>query len=297
MALQLKILTTIEELSNALSTEVGSRSLGFVPTMGALHEGHLRLISTSVKNNISTICSIFINPIQFNNQNDFSNYPRTLESDLDKLEQCKCNFVFVPSVAAIYPENFKPKHYELGSIENMLEGAYRPNHFQGVCIVVHRLLELIHPTVMYLGRKDYQQCRVIQKMMQLENLDSKIQICLVETVRSENGLALSSRNMRLSPTGKQKAVSLSQCLLLAKETVEKNMGTNLDFSAMQTTFTSTLKNNGFESIDYFEFLNENFEPIKNLSCAKSNLVILTAATIENIRLIDNVEIKLYEHSN
>lgn len=297
MILQLKILATIEDLSNALSTEVGSRSLGFVPTMGALHEGHLRLISNSVSDNTFTICSIFINPIQFNNQDDFSNYPKTLKSDLEKLEISKCDYAFVPGVETIYPENFKPKHYELGSLENILEGAYRPNHFQGVCTVVHRFLDLINPTVMYLGRKDYQQCKVIQKMMQLVNLDSKIQLCLVETVRSNDGLALSSRNMRLGPLGKKKAVFLSQCLQTAKETISKNLGSNMDFSAIQTALISTLKNNGFDSVDYFEFVNENFVPIKTLSCAKSNLIVLTAATIESIRLIDNIEIKLYEHTN
>ena len=139
------------------------RKVGFVPTMGALHDGHLSLVSEARSANDVVVCSIFINPTQFNNQDDFKYYPVTIEKDIEQLISAGCDILFLPTVEEVYPPTWSKKHFDLGPIENILEGFYRPGHFQGVCMVVHRLLDIVQPGRMYLGQKDYQQCMVIKK--------------------------------------------------------------------------------------------------------------------------------------
>ena len=133
------------------------QTIGFVPTMGALHTGHISLINKAISQNNITVCSIFVNPTQFNNATDLQKYPITLEKDIDKLEKAGCHILFLPSVEEMYPTGEASKHYELGMLENILEGSFRPGHFQGVCIIVDKLLNAVKPTNLYLGRKDYQQ--------------------------------------------------------------------------------------------------------------------------------------------
>lgn len=295
MQKKLKVVYTTKDLANALNALKNSGNLGFVPTMGALHKGHLSLIEKSISENAFTICSIFVNHKQFNNTEDFEKYPKTIEADLAKLKEAKCDIVFVPTTDEIYPSNFLPKLYTLGNIENILEGLYRPGHFQGVCVVVNRLLDLIMPAKMYLGLKDYQQCKVIQKMLQIQNLDNKVELCLVSTVRDERGLALSSRNLRLSESAKIKASILISCLEKAKEKiVQQRFYINL--TDLQTQLSQEILKAGFEAVDYFEFVNEKFEIITNANDAENTITILTAATIEGIRLIDNIEIKINEYA-
>ncbi|MEI6595364.1 MAG: pantoate--beta-alanine ligase [Bacteroidota bacterium] len=282
----MKVIYTNEALALSLSNIKGD--LGFVPTMGALHMGHISLIERSVSENKFTICSIFVNQKQFTNAEDFEKYPKTIDTDLAKLEQAKCDIVFVPTNEQIYPTNFKASYYELGDIENILEGFYRPGHFQGVCIVVNRLLDLIKPNKMYLGRKDFQQCIVIQKMLVLQKLDTKIELCIVRTKRDQYGLALSSRNLRLSEEAKSKSLILITCLENAKASLLAD--TNADIIKIQKDSIKEIKKAGFESVDYFDFINENFEIIKNKTESKRIIAILTAATIDAVRLIDNVQI-------
>ena len=185
---------------------------GFVPTMGALHDGHLSLIDVCRKQNDLTICSIFINPTQFNNPEDFKHYPVTLEKDLDQLIQAGCDVLFLPSVEEIYqPDHFK-KHYDLGELEHILEGHYRPGHFQGVCEVVDRLLNIILPHRIYLGQKDYQQCMVIKKLIGILGMQDQIEIHIQPTRREPDGLAMSSRNLRLSPGQRSQAPALFKAL-------------------------------------------------------------------------------------
>ncbi|MEI6087783.1 MAG: pantoate--beta-alanine ligase [Bacteroidota bacterium] len=282
----MKVIYTNEALALSLSNIKGD--LGFVPTMGALHIGHISLIERSVSENKFTICSIFINQKQFNNKEDFEKYPKSIDTDLAKLEQAKCDIVFIPTNEQIYPTNFKASYYELGNIENVLEGFYRPGHFQGVCIVVNRLLDLIKPNKMYLGRKDFQQCIVIQKMLVLQKLDSKIELCIVSTKRDQSGLALSSRNLRLSEEAKRKSLILISCLENAKASLLADK--NADIIKIQKDSIKEIKKAGFESVDYFDFINENFEVLKNNTESKRIIAILTAATIDAVRLIDNIEI-------
>jgi len=263
-------------------------SIGFVPTMGALHAGHLSLIEKSKQENAITVCSIFVNKKQFNNLSDFEKYPNTIEQDLALLSEIGCDIVFTPQQEEIYPINEKEKRFELGNIETVLEGSYRPGHFQGVCMVVQKLLEIVQPTTLYLGKKDYQQCKVIQKMMLLEGFDKTLHLSLVATKRANNGLALSSRNLRLNAEALLKASILYQCLV---ETKEKIIGSsNIDFGFLADQAKDKMIQNGFESVDYFSFVNESFEPIQKKSNTMQSIIILTAATIDGVRLIDNIEI-------
>ena len=150
------------------------KKIGFVPTMGALHEGHLSLIEESKKLNQMTVCSIFINPRQFNNPNDLLHYPVTIDQDIQKLEEHGCDILFLPAISDIYPEDFQPKHYDLGYLETVLEGKYRPGHFQGVCAVVEQLLKICTSHTLYLGKKDYQQCLVIKRLCEINECDVQI---------------------------------------------------------------------------------------------------------------------------
>ena len=189
-----------------------SGKIGFIPTMGALHKGHISLIEASKKTDTLTICSIFVNPTQFNNTADFEKYPVTIEKDIDLLEKAGCNVLFLPSVEEIYPaDSSTTLPYELGFIETVLDGKSRPGHFQGVCNVVQRLLDIVQPNTIYLGQKDYQQCMVIKKLTEL--IQSPTQIIVCPTLRESDGLAMSSRNMRLTTVERIKAIRISEVLL------------------------------------------------------------------------------------
>src|SRR5262245_46576859 len=196
------------DLSNWLETQrKNNLQIGFVPTMGALHPGHLSLIGSSKEENEITLSSIFVNPTQFNDPKDFEKYPVTPEKDIYLLESIGCDILFVPDILEIYPHGTTAvNHYDLGYLDTVLEGKYRPGHFQVVCQVVHRLLDIVKPDSLYLGQKDYQQCMVIKRLAELTNSQVKIIIC--PTLREEDGLAMSSRNLRLSPEYRKKAAKI-----------------------------------------------------------------------------------------
>lgn len=285
----MKIFKEIDLLLAYINGHNQNKSIGFVPTMGALHEGHLALVEKSIQENDLTVCSIFVNKIQFTFEEDFAKYPRTLEEDIKLLENIGCNCLFVPDQQTIYPEEYALKAYNLGEIEHVLEGLYRPGHFQGVCNVVNRLLDIIQPHQLYLGLKDYQQCKVIEKMTHLTSIDKRVELKFCETIRNHEGLALSSRNKRLSMNGLNKATALIKILNQAKEriiTAEKEV----DLTLLGQESTQEILENGFDSVDYFAFANENFELIHSISNNNQPLTILTAATIEGVRLIDNIKI-------
>lgn len=258
-----------------------SRSIGFVPTMGALHAGHISLIEHSRKNTDITVCSIFVNPTQFNDPQDFAKYPVTLDQDLLQLEKAGCDLVFIPSVAEIYPNGTAAdQQFELGYLETILEGKYRPGHFQGVCQVVHRLLGIVQPDKLFLGRKDYQQCMVIKKMIGLSGW--KIQTELVPTLREKSGLAMSSRNMRLNDEQKEAATAIYQSLLFIKQNIAPGVITELVEAAKQKIIAA-----GFEKIDYVAIADANtLEEITDWN-GSQKLVALVAAFIGGVRLIDN----------
>ena len=175
------------------------KRIGFVPTMGALHPGHISLIKKSKTENPVTVCSIFINPSQFNDPADFKKYPVTIETDIDMLEEADCDALFLPGSEEIYPDGYSnSKLYDIGYLETVLEGKYRPGHFQGVCMVVDRLLDIVQPDQLFLGQKDYQQCMVIKRLLILKGQTDKIGLSICPTLREADGLAMSSRNLRLS---------------------------------------------------------------------------------------------------
>lgn len=256
------------------------KKIGFVPTMGALHNGHLSLIETSQQQNDITVCSIFVNPTQFNNPDDLKNYPVTTEKDIEQLLQVKCNVLFLPSVNEIYPAGYIKKHYPLGQIETVLEGHYRPGHFQGVCEVVDRLLEIVQPDNFYLGQKDYQQCMVIKKLIEITGRSHLLQLKIVPTVRETDGLAMSSRNLRLSKEQRKLANSIYRELSLIKENLHKH---SLD--ELKTMANEHLAQKGF-AVDYVEIANANDLSIATSTNAK--MVALAAASTGTIRLIDNL---------
>ena len=270
--------TALKKHLSRLKTE---GKLGFVPTMGALHGGHLQLIRTAKAENTAVVSSIFVNPAQFNDPKDFQKYPITLEQDIRLLEKEKCDVLFLPAVSEIYPHGFTQlETYDLGMLDTVLEGSSRPGHFQGVCQVVNRLLDIVEPHQLYLGQKDYQQCMVIQRLVYLTGKSVSLRIC--PTLREESGLAMSSRNIRLSPTVREKASAIFQMLSYAKTHVQPG-----SLSGLQKYGTQFLFQQGFRP-DYVSFANAGNLELRDHWDGKESLVLLIAAFIEEVRLIDNM---------
>ncbi|MBK8711502.1 MAG: pantoate--beta-alanine ligase [Niastella sp.] len=262
------------------SLKIKSQSIGFVPTMGALHNGHLALIKACKTKNEICVCSIFVNPTQFNNKKDFEKYPITLTQDIQMLETSGCDILFLPSVSEIYPPGYVAPHYELGNLETILEGKFRQGHFQGVCQVVDRLLQIIEPNNLFLGQKDYQQCMLIKKLIALKSFPT--QVITVPTVRENNKLALSSRNMRLSATEIKKAEVISEVLYKIKRVIKAG-----SLNELKAAMQNQLKENGFV-VDYLEIADaDTLEPIEAWD-GKNRLVALVAAYLGEVRLIDNM---------
>lgn len=251
--------------------------------MGALHAGHISLIESSKKENDITISSIFVNPAQFNDPKDFEKYPITIEKDIDMLEEAGCNILFIPSVDEIYPEGFKVnKHYELGFLETILEGEYRPGHYQGVCAVMEILLKIVLPHNLYLGQKDFQQCMVIAKLVELIGLDKMIHIEICPTMREADGLAMSSRNMRLNADERKTALTIYNSLLFIKNNFHQGNTEQIKNKAV-----SLLKEKGFK-IDYVAIARaENLNLISDWD-GNEKAVALVAAYLNEVRLIDNM---------
>jgi pantoate--beta-alanine ligase len=254
---------------------------GFAPTMGALHKGHISLINNSKKICNITVTSIFVNPTQFNDKSDFEKYPVTINSDIELLEAAGCDVLFLPEVNEIYPDGTsKLPHYNLGYLETVLEGKYRPGHFQGVCQVVHRLLEIVEPDQLFLGQKDYQQCMVIKKMIAITGLDTTVTIC--STLREDSGLAMSSRNMRLTPQEREKAAVINATLNFIKREIKPGYTEDLKLRAFNHLIAE-----GFIP-DYIEIADADTLEIINNWNGKIKIVALAAAFLNNVRLIDNL---------
>jgi pantoate--beta-alanine ligase len=275
------IINDIKTIKNQLYTiKSDSKTIGFVPTMGALHLGHISLIKKANNENDFSVCSIFVNPTQFNNATDLEKYPKTLEADIEKLEKANCSFLFLPSVEEMYPVGEENLKYDLGYLETILEGKYRSGHFQGVCIIVDKLLTAVMPHTLYLGRKDYQQCMVIQKMMDDKPYDIKLSIC--DTVREKDGLAMSSRNMRLNEIERQKALCIIESLQQIKQGLKEG-----NIEHLKNQATSFLEKNGY-AVDYTEIADAETLELQNTWNGKKKLVALVAAYLNEVRLIDNI---------
>ena len=258
------------------------QKIGFVPTMGALHAGHISLINDSRKMGNTTVCSIFVNPTQFNDQKDFEKYPVDIEKDIYLLEKAGTEILFLPSVKEMYPEGLTTLYqYDLGFLETILEGFYRPGHFQGVCRIVHKLLNIVQPHHLFMGQKDYQQCMVIKKLITDYSINTQLNI--VATERENSGLAMSSRNLRLSAVAKQKATAVYQALLFIKNNLYQ-----LSIAQLKEEAITIITNAGFEKIDYVEICNADTLQPATIADGNSKLVALAAAFIESVRLIDNL---------
>ncbi|MGZ5245674.1 MAG: pantoate--beta-alanine ligase [Flavitalea sp.] len=276
----LLIIKTVAELSKYLDKKLPAK-IGFVPTMGALHEGHLTLVRQSKEENDQTVASIFINPTQFNDPKDFAKYPKTIEQDIEKLESAGCDILYLPEVEDLYPGGIRElEAFDLGNLENVFEGKFRPGHFQGVCLVMKRLLMAVQPHDLYMGQKDYQQCMVVRELIRLEDLS--VILHTVPTIRESSGLAMSSRNLRLNPENREKAAAIYREL--------KSMSEDLVPGNLQSTTAKAQQNLetlGF-TIDYFEFADaDTLEPV-SIWDGKQKLVALAAVFLQDVRLIDNL---------
>lgn len=260
-----------------------SLSIGFVPTMGALHTGHISLIETSKKENDISVSSIFVNPTQFNDKTDFEKYPITIEKDIVMLEEAGCDALFLPAVKEIYPDGYAMKaEYKLGDLELKLEGAFRPGHYQGVCMVVHRLLDTVIPDNLYLGQKDFQQCLVITKLIELIGHKGRIKVNICPTLRETDGLAMSSRNMRLNEKERNLAPAIFQTLSLIKNNQQKT-----DPLTLKNEARFKLEKAGFK-VDYVEIADQvSLAGIHDWDDSKKAIVLI-AAFLNDTRLIDNL---------
>lgn len=255
-------------------------SIGLVPTMGALHKGHLELINSSKKENDLTIATVYVNPTQFNNPSDLAKYPRTFEQDVALLNQAGCDILFFPSNEVMYSAA-NPIKIDFGELDKILEGKFRPGHFSGVGLVVSKLFNIIQPTKAYFGQKDYQQFQVISSLV--EQLMFPIKLECVPTVREEDGLAMSSRNLRLTPEMRLKALTLYNSLMLAK---------NLLLDGIEMTIVREKTINFFEEnevkLEYIELADrKNLIPL-NFVLDPKDSILLISGYVEEVRLIDNI---------
>ena len=272
-----KLRQTLDEKKNA------GLSIGFVPTMGALHEGHLSLVREAGKQCGCVVVSIFVNPTQFGPNEDFSRYPRTLESDCKLLRRENVDFVFAPSVETMYPKGFETC-VDVGSVAEPLEGRFRPGHFRGVASVVLKLFNMVQPDTAFFGQKDFQQVRVIQKMINDLNVPVRLVVC--PTVRESDGLAMSSRNRYLTPQQREDALVLYRCL--SKATLRICSETNVDLTAVRREMEQMILAVNNAKIDYISIADpDTLQEIHSLEAHRGKIAILLAVLIGTTRLIDN----------
>ncbi len=273
------VFTTVESLQKALSS-LEMDSIGFVPTMGALHHGHLSLVRRALNENTVAVVSIFVNPTQFNNQEDLEKYPRDLQKDIDLLNTVGDIIIFAPTTDEVYPSDFKTINLDLGKLETVMEGKFRKGHFKGVVNVVKRLFDVVQPTRAYFGLKDFQQIAVIKHMV--KSLSLPIEIIGCEIVREASGLASSSRNVRLSEREKEQAIILFDALTIAKQLSAKYNPVDVQRQVESIFLSSKLK------LEYFEIVDpETLLPLKKWVPGANACI---AAYCGEVRLIDNMQL-------
>lgn len=276
----MKLVSTTKELQTEIQHLAQGNTVGFVPTMGALHQGHISLVKQAVSENPVVVVSIFVNPTQFNDPNDLERYPRTLENDMKLLEPTGCSIVFAPNAKEVYPEPDKRK-FNFGKLEEVMEGKHRPGHFNGVAQVVSRLFDMVKPTKSYFGLKDFQQLAIVKNMVKQLQLPVEIVPCAI--IREESGLAMSSRNELLTEEQRKNAAVISETLFKAKELKgQKSVQEITDW------VTETINKNPFLDVEYFEIVDdEQLQPVKNWD-EESTKVGCVAVFCGEIRLIDNI---------
>lgn len=275
----MKTFATRENLHNYLAERrLSGKTIGFVPTMGALHNGHISLLQYAKTQTDEVVCSIFVNPTQFNDPKDLEKYPRPIQSDTEKLAAAGCDILFNPTVAEMYSAN-ETWHLDVGPLEHLLEGASRPGHYQGVMQVVSKLFNIVQPDMAFFGQKDYQQFLVVNKMV--HQLQMPVTMVMCPIVREADGLAMSSRNIRLNAEERQRALVLSKALNLIKEQYAQH--THAELKQLATQLISAEPD---VELDYFEIADgDTLQPAQPSS---QKVVALVAAKVGSIRLIDNV---------
>lgn len=286
--MSMKIIRTIKELTEFVDLQKSSgKTIGFVPTMGALHAGHLSLVERAVAESDVVVASVFVNPTQFNNPSDLATYPRTEEADFKLLESAGIEVAFAPSVEEIYPEEEKklPKHtFELGEVAEVMEGKFRPGHFQGVAQIVNKLFLMVKPDKAYFGEKDFQQIAVIRRMVETENIDVEIVSCPIK--READGLALSSRNLRLSESQRATAPGIYEAL---KNGVKYSQ--NHSVEATHATVVEQINALPECEVEYFSIV-DGFTLRDITDWQQSNYVVgCITVYCGEVRLIDNITFK------
>tara|TARA_B100000795_G_scaffold101107_1_gene74345 strand:- start:4240 stop:5088 length:849 start_codon:yes stop_codon:yes gene_type:complete len=281
----MKIVSTIYDLEIELNKFSKSKTLGFIPTMGALHQGHITLVQKSIVENDFTICSIFVNPTQFNNIEDLEKYPNQLGSDFNLLKEVGCDYVFTPSTEEIYPPNFNNKNFEFGALDKVMEGTNRPGHFNGVAMVISRLFELIMPQKAYFGEKDFQQLVIVQSLVKQANLVTQIVPCA--TAREKSGLAMSSRNSRLNIQQNLSAPRIYERLL----EVSKRSSVN-SIAEIKCWIENAFHNDKDLRLEYFEISHpDSLQPSENWENSNTHIACIAVFAGE-VRLIDNILLKI-----
>ncbi|HTB06902.1 MAG TPA: pantoate--beta-alanine ligase [Bacteroidia bacterium] len=277
----MKVVGTISQLDSILDPHrAKEESIGFVPTMGALHKGHVSLINIARSENKIVVCSIFVNPTQFNDPADLKRYPRPVEDDMRMLEAANCNILFMPSVEEMYPDgDFTTQKEDFGTLDKVMEGASRPGHFAGMITIVNRLFLAVKPNNAYFGQKDFQQLAIVKRFVEKHVIPINIKSCPI--VRDYDGLAMSSRNRLLSAEERKRALLIPQTLLKVKEMWDKSSVTDI-----KKFVEDEFKKDGFLRLDYFQISDaKTLQAIKD----KSQPAVACIAVFDgNIRLIDNV---------
>lgn len=278
----MKIFYTQKELNNYLDIQRSEqKKIALIPTMGALHEGHISLINYAKPFAECLVCSIFVNPTQFNDPKDLEKYPRPIERDIQLLSQVECDVLFLPAAEEMYPANDTDWYLNLGNLDSIWEGQHRPGHFQGVTQIVYKLFSLVKPAVAFFGQKDFQQIMVLKKMTKIMKMDIELIVC--PTIRNDEGLALSSRNERLSSEGKNRALALFKALLFVRD----NFNT-IPISQLNDQAQSLLKNSPGITVEYLAICEtDSLIEVQKIENGKKYVAIV-AAYVEQVRLIDNL---------
>jgi len=277
----MRVFKTINSIESKLSIIDKKKTLGLVPTMGALHEGHLSIVKRAKKENDYVIVSIFVNPTQFDKEEDLLKYPNTVKTDLKLLEDLQCDFVFMPKIEEIYANNIVSDSFDFDNLDKAMEGAFRKGHFDGVATIVKKLFNITHPNNAYFGEKDFQQLQIIKKMVEIESIP--IQVIACEIYREDDGLAMSSRNLRLSPKQRNAAPLIYKTLLESIELIHEK-----DIGFIKTFVKNNIRSNEFLELEYFEIADiETLIPATEIIHDKKYRAFI-AAFAGPIRLIDNI---------
>ncbi len=282
----MEIISTIPELQKELnSCRIKNKGIGLVPTMGALHKGHIELVTRCAAENDICVVSIFVNPTQFNDKNDLLKYPRTLEADCKLLKEAGCDYIFAPSVEEMYPET-DTRQFEFGTLDKVMEGFFRPGHFNGVAQIVSKLFDVVKPDKAYFGEKDFQQLAIIRDMTRkmTDKMDRPIEIIPCPIVREVDGLAMSSRNTRLDNKQRQEAVKISETLFESRR-----LKTQMSVEELKQWVIESINKSPELKIEYFDIVDGN--SLQSISSWKDSdyIVGCVAVFCGEVRLIDNIQ--------